>query len=84
MALAMIKSTDMLDVTTVRTLAELAHQWKVSKSEAIRSTSGQVPAPAHEAIAALDRLQRSLGPTYGQPAAWARRSRTARRLSRAR
>ena len=90
----MIKSTYTLDVETVRTLEELANQWKVSKSEAlrraIRSASGQAPAPAREALTALDRLQRSLGLTRGQATAWARRIRaerrgaSARRLSRTR
>ena len=90
----MIKSTYTLDVPTVLTLEKLARRWRVSKSEAlrraIRSASGEAPAPAHEALAALDRLQQSLGLTRGGAAAWARRIRSerrgasARRLSRAR
>ena len=90
----MIKSTYTLDVATVRTLEALARRWRVSKSEAlrraIRSASGQAPPPAQEALAALDRLQLSLGLTPARAAAWAKRIRTerrgasARRLSRAR
>jgi len=90
----MIKATYTLEVATARTLEELARRWKVSKSEAlrraIRSASGQTPPPAQEALAALDRLQLSLGLTPARAAAWAKRIRTerrgasARRLSRAR
>jgi len=94
MAVPRIKATYTLDVSTVRTLEELATRWKVSKSEAlgraIRWASGEVPPSAREALAALDRLQQSLALTRGQAVAWARRIRaerrgaSARRLARAR
>jgi len=79
----MIKSTYTLDVTTVRMLEGLARKWRVSKSEALRrailEASGRTPPPAREALAALDRLQRSVRLTRREAAAWARRIRSERR-----
>ena len=79
----MIKSTYTLDVTTVRTLEGLARRWRVSKSEALRrailGASGETPLPGREALAALDRLQRSVSLTRRGATAWARRLRSERR-----
>jgi len=65
MATHTIKTTYSLDVETVRKLEQMARRWNVSKSEALRrairaaATEG-LPDEGHEAISALDELQRSL------------------------
>ena len=77
-----IKSTYALDVETVRALEGLARRWNVSKSEAlrraVRGAAGQ-RTPQREALAALDRLQKSLRLTPAKARAWARAARHERR-----
>jgi len=85
MATTTIRSTYALDVETVRVLERIAHRWKVSKSEAlgraIRAAATQKPPAAHDALRALDRLQRSLRLTPAKAKAWARKARAERRAS---
>jgi len=82
MAITTIKSTYALDVATVRALEGLARRWNVSKSEALRRAvrvaSGQ-RTPQREALAALDRLQKSLRLPPAKARAWARATRQERR-----
>jgi hypothetical protein len=88
MAITTIKSTYALDVETVRALEGMAQRWKVSKSEAlrraIRAAAGEEPFGANETLAALDRLQRSLGLTPDRARTWARQTRAERRAWSAR
>jgi hypothetical protein len=83
MAKPTIKATSSLDDETVRLLERLARQWDVSKSEALRRViraSASEPR-GDDAMAALDRLQQSLGMTQAVAAAWARHTRAERRAS---
>ena len=88
MAMMTIKSTYALDAASVRTLEQLAHRWRVSKSEAlrraIRAAAGHASSPTSDALRALDRLQRSLDLTPGRAGAWDRRVRDERRAASAR
>ncbi|HSD52914.1 MAG TPA: ribbon-helix-helix protein, CopG family [Burkholderiales bacterium] len=84
MATETIKSTYSLDVDTVRALEKLARRWNVSKSEAlrrvIRASAAQAPRDAgHDALRALDDLQRALDLTTGAAARWSTGARTERR-----
>jgi len=80
-----IRSTYALDPGSVRTLAQLARRWRVSKSEAlrrsIRAAAGLAPPGAVEALRALDRLQHDLDLTPARARAWARRTRAERRAT---
>jgi hypothetical protein len=71
----MVKATYSLDVETVRKLKEIASQWGVSKSEALRRAirwaAAEPSATGKEAIHALDALQRSLALDSGRVGAWA-------------
>lgn len=88
MAITTVKTTYALDVGTVRALEALARRWGVSKSEAlrraIRAAAGQGPQREHDAVEALNKLQRSLRLTPAKARAWADRTRTERRASSAR
>lgn len=59
-----IKVTYTLDVDSLRALEELARQWGVSKSEALRRTIrrewGRQPKRVDKALRALDELQASV------------------------
>jgi hypothetical protein len=85
MASLSIKSTYALDPDTVRTLDEIARRWNVSKSEAlrraIRAVAGRMPEQSHDALRALDHLQRSLGATARTTRAWVQATRAERRAS---
>lgn len=82
------RSTYALDAETVQTLERMAQQWKVSKSEAlrraIRAAAEPPPPKAHDALEALEQLQRSLKLTPAGARTWARAARTERRASSAR
>ena len=64
MAIPKIKVTYSLDVDSVRALEELARQWGVSKTEAlrraIRRELRRQPKRVDEALHALDKLQASV------------------------
>jgi hypothetical protein len=84
MATETIKGTYSLDVETVRALEKLARRWNVSKSEALRrvfrASAAQDPRDAgHEALRALDELQRALDLTNGAAARWSAGARAERR-----
>jgi hypothetical protein len=88
MATPTIRSTYVFDVGTVRALERIATRWKVSKSEAlrraIRAADGDDPDQANARLAALDKLQHSLGLTPATARAWSRRTTDARRAWSAR
>ena len=88
MAITTIRSTYALDVETVQTLERIAQRWKVSKSEAlrraIRAAAADDRTSANDALAALDRLQRSLKLTPTKARAWANKARTDRKEASAR
>ena len=73
MAIMTVRSTFALDPETVRRLDEVARQWGVSKSEAlrraIRSAAGS-GAPERQKIESLTKLQDSLGLTRKSADAW--------------
>lgn len=83
MAIPKIKATYSLDPETIRLLERLARKWDVSKSEAlrraIRASAGAESQP-DDRIAALDRLQKSLGLSKAAADAWAREARAMRRV----
>jgi Ribbon-helix-helix protein, copG family len=85
MATTTVKSTYSLDVETVRELDAVARRWKVSKSEALRraihAAAKQPVPPPSGAIAALDRLQKTLGLTREQAMRWQKNARRERRQS---
>jgi len=85
MARTTVKATYALDVETVRALERMARRLGVSKSEAlrraIRTAARQHQEQGPPALAALDRLQRSLRLTPVTARAWASRVRTERRTS---
>lgn len=82
MAVTTIKSTYSLDVESVRALEALAREWKVPKSEALRrairiaATKERLDESAK--LAALDRLQASLGERKVDIWQWARDARAER------
>ena len=86
MAIMTIRSTYALDAETVRTLEDVARRWGVSKSEAlrraIRTAAGQKDRAQNRSIAALSKLQRSLGLSAGSARAWGRRVKQERQASR--
>lgn len=88
MATQTIRSTYALDVETVRALDRIAQRWKVSKSEAlrraIRAADADEPDRAESRLAALDRLQRSLGLSQTRARRWTQESTRARRAWAAR
>ena len=84
MATETIKGTYSLDVETVRALERLARRWNVSKSEAlrrvIRASAAQAPRDAgHEALRALDDLQRALNLSARAAVRWSAFARAGRR-----
>ncbi len=85
MAIPKIKATYSFDVDTASALERLAERWKTSKSEALRRLIMQGEeqaddAPSHK-IAALERLQRSIGLTESAAAKWIGDVRAERRAS---
>lgn len=88
MAIPRIKATYSLDVETVSTLERLAQRWNTTKSEALRRLIMQGDDHAHDApvhkIAALDRLQKSIGLTEHTAAKWIGDVRAERRASTSR
>jgi len=87
MATAMIKSTYSLDLETARLLDEMAREWEVSKSEAlrraIRASAGQAPSGQGAALEALDRLQDTLHLSSEAAEDWSRSVQSERRAFRA-
>jgi hypothetical protein len=83
MARTSIKATYSLDPETVRVLDQVSRRWGVSKSEALRRAihaASDLPGEAvNEKLAALDRLQKSLGLTMESADAWIREIRAERR-----
>ena len=83
MATAMIKSTYCLDLETARLLDEMAREWEVSKSEAlrraIRASADRSPPEKDTALEALDHLQASLHLSPEAAADWSRSVRLERR-----
>ena len=67
MAVPKIKVTYSLDVDSVRALEDLAHQWGVSKSEAVRRAihreARRRPKRVAATLQALDKLQASVRAT---------------------
>ena len=75
MATGKIRSTYSLDVESVRQLEDLARSWNVSKSEVLRRairSAAQLEWPDHDALDALDRLQRSMNLTERRSAVWSK------------
>ena len=83
MAIMTIRSTYALDAETVRTLEELAKDWGVSKSEALRRSirASAATRPRAGALQAFDDLQRSLGLSRAAANRWANRVRQERMAS---
>lgn len=85
MATHTIKTTYSLDVETVRRLDDLARQWNVSRSEALRRAirASSVGHPVEELTPteALNRLQGRLSLTPAAAAGWAAAARRERRVS---
>lgn len=84
MASMTIRSTYALDPETVGSLARLATQWGVSRSEALRravraAAAGLSPAPQPQR--ALDSLQSAMGLNARGAEAWVRRVRGERRAA---
>lgn len=79
-----IRRTYALDEETVRTIAELAREWKVSESEAVRrsvqTAYASVDAPDTR-LSALDDLQASMRLSAARAQAWVRDVRHERRKS---
>ncbi len=85
MATATIKSTYSLDIETVRQLEELALNWNLSKSAALRKAIGEaahkvLPKISRE-LEALDKLQSSLALDAKQASAWENEARSERRAA---
>jgi predicted transcriptional regulator len=83
MAKMTIRSTFALDPETVEELARLAERWQVSKSEVVRRivhTAAVIDETdaAHDALAALEELQKSLALTEEQADEWIRQIRAER------
>jgi hypothetical protein len=74
MARTSIKSTDALDVDTIRKLDGVAARWQVSKSEvlrrAIEAVARQQAEEAPSPVEALDQLQKSLKLTAHRARKW--------------
>ncbi len=74
MAVPRIKATYSLDVETAAALERLAQRWKTTKSEALRrlisNGEGEADAAPAQKIAALKRLQQSIGLTKPVAARW--------------
>lgn len=87
MAIPRIKATYSLDVETVSALERLAQRWNTSKSEALRRLIMQGDDQAEDVpankIAALERLQKSIGLTENTAAKWIGDVRVERRASAA-
>lgn len=85
MAISKIKVTYSLDVDSVRDLEELARQWGVSKSEALRRAiqreARRQPKRVTEALQALDNLQASVRASGIDLAQWERDLKSERRLT---
>lgn len=85
MAVPKIKVTYSLDVDSVRDLEELARQWGVSKSEALRRAiqreARRQPNRVAEALQALDNLQASVRASGIDLAQWERDLKSERRLT---
>ena len=83
MARTSIKATYSLDEETVRVLDQVSRRWGVSKSEALRRAilaSAKLPrSDVSEKLAALDRLQASIGLTPAAADAWIKDIRAERR-----
>ena len=83
MARTSIKATYSLDEETVRVLDQVSRRWGVSKSEALRRAilaSAKLPgSDVSEKLAALDRLQASIGLTPAAADAWVKEVRAQRR-----
>jgi predicted transcriptional regulator len=84
MAKMTIRSTFALDPETVEELALLAERWQVSKSEVVRRivhTAAVIDETdaAHDALAALEELQKSLALTPEKMEAWLREARELRK-----
>ena len=80
----MIKATYTMDTETVKMLDRLARRWQTSKSDALRRairTAAAENSDGDERLAALDRLQSSLGLTEAAAEAWTRHARAERRAS---
>ncbi len=88
MATPSVKSTYSLDLETVKTLDELAAQWKVSKSEAlrraIRSASERHGEEPIGSLQALDALQGALKLSATRAAQWVTASESERRVASSR
>lgn len=84
MATSMIRSTYALDVETVSRLDALARRWNVSKSEALRrAIRGAAESDeGNQALAALDKLQKSMRLRESAATAWEKRIRAERRANR--
>ena len=85
MAVTTVKSTYSLDVQSVRTLEALARRWNVPKSEvlrrAIRIAAMEEELDDSAKLAALDRLQASVGERKVDVSKWARDLRAERRAA---
>lgn len=84
MATTVIRTTYALDEETVRKIAELAREWKVSKSEAVRRSIRAANPSADEPdtrLSALDELQASMRLSAAKAQAWVRDVRQERRKS---
>lgn len=77
-----VRATYALDPETVRRLADLARQWNVSKSEALRRAirgAGDGQRQPDRALETLDRLQRSVRLTERRAREWTHAARRERR-----
>lgn len=82
-----IRGTYALDVETVRRLEDLAREWGVSKSEALRRAiraAGDTGRARQTRLAVLDRLQQTAGLNERQVEEWVDAVGTERRRSSAR
>lgn len=77
MAIPKIKATYSLDVETVRALEATARRWQVSKSEvlrrAIHAVAEETFSERNDCLAALDKLQESLGLDRDEASRWQQR-----------
>jgi predicted transcriptional regulator len=78
-----IRSTYALDEDTVRRLEDLARQWNVSKSEALRRAirAAGESASSEDRLAALDAVQASMRLSRRRAESWVRNVRQERRRS---
>ncbi len=87
MAATVIRTTYALDEDSVRRLNDLARQWSVSKSEALRRAiraAAFSSTTADDRLKSLDELQASMRLTKNRAHIWARDVRMERRRSTAR